>query len=174
MIVCLCFMTNISAQDRQDEKIRELGISSSSFGSFQPYYKVKHEKKNFYFRIHGGYVGLTSLLTDNPNTNIGLSFRLGLEKRKPISPKIGLFYGIDYIPSLNAGFSNRNSFFNLINGIGFGSGINYKLTNRFHLTFELLPTIRFATQFRNDRNPTYSLNIDINSSPIALGVSYRL
>ena len=173
-ITLLFSSTGIFDQNFEPEyKIKEIGLSSASLVSYHFNYKYKPAEKNYFYRISGGYISLTSLLNKGQNSNAGLSIRVGIEKRKSLTKKMDLFYGIDYVPGFNGSFSEGRSVVNISQGIGFGTGIMYRLNKRFYFTAEVLPLLQYSIQVSSERSPVHSLRFNLFSTPVNLGIAYR-
>lgn len=162
LIISLSTGFNLNAQDSTFKKCNEIYLTTPSINLEGPGLKFKTQMKgDLFFRVGllNLYIKSNNYPASNVNyprreTNFGIGFNIGLEKRKMINNTFSFFYGLDFVTEAGYGFCKvenafiakemRTEYKYYINpGIGFGSGVLFNLNNHFFLGAVLNPQILF-------------------------------
>lgn len=156
LLVLLTLSVTVSAQD--SGRVREIGVYTSNLSNFGIRYKWGNE--NIRFRITAADF---SFVTSDGTTSFGMGAGFGIEKPKPITEKVGLYYGGQV--SVRFYSSETDSF---STGIGFIAGAECQLSPAVYLSLECLPSLSFTNTGSVN---VFSLDIS-NSAGITLGFRF--
>lgn len=190
--------SGLFAQESGTSGNKELSLSGNllTFNNFGLQYKSELKNGN-YFRI-----GVTDILYDIRNQDYGIpmptlpststdiagTFDIGLEKRTQITNKLTAFYGINF--TVMANFQRDKSpdpslprdlrhldVLTISPGLGFNSGFNYKISDEFSVSAEIIPRLLYSHSRSqrisglnkiNDITQRASFNLDNQSVRISL------
>ena len=135
LLIAFAIFATFCANAQEAGKVREIGVSTSDLSSFGLRYKWGTEKIRF--RISSGFISLTNT---EGSTDFALSAAFGLEKPKPLSDKVELYYGgqlsTSFLTGTNDGYST---------GAGFILGASCKLSESVYISGECVPSLVFSS-----------------------------
>jgi len=162
-IILSVFSLNVFSQEPSLANKREISISTNNpfAGTYDLNYKSEFKKDKFFtlglVNFSSSYdKSIPSTSISFPESNLRLSggFELGLEKRKPLSDNMEIFYGFDLRSSLyfyndhqddpNLPIDLRNTNRStLSSGLGFNFGTIFQIKNNFFFAAELNPSFLY-------------------------------
>ncbi len=199
LILLFTFIVSVSEISSQEvkPKFNEIDLSINSitnldFGidyktSFNSNTLLRLELFNFDFKTTENDPANPSLFKTNHN-NLQSNIGIGIEKRKTLSDKLNFYTGIDILlnvywdrlktdnPFLSENLRTVDAL-SLNPGLGFKTGLHYKLNNDLSIGFSFSPHVYFrylqvGTSF-DSKEKEKEGNININLDEISLSIIYR-
>lgn len=178
LLLGLAILMVMSGYCQEKIKLREVGFILSSVNNFGFTYRTGTTKA--LWRFNSLFVsGLNNIgkadSSEIINKNIGVGFAFGREFRKSITSRIegrigleiSFQYANNYYKNTYSGFYSNTQSTHAITyrtGIGFLTGLNFKITPEFIVGFEILPNISYTTgQIKEKQtNLYYNFNREFN------------
>lgn len=149
------FLISLSAIAQEvPAKIHEIGLTFSNLDNFGVRYKTGNEKtllRITFLTLNGTHLNTSRNSEDySKNGNLGFGFRIGFEKRNPISEKMFFYYGLDAFTSYS---HEKNEYVQtddktisstITPGVGFVLGFNYAIGSKFNIAAELVPSVFYS------------------------------
>jgi hypothetical protein len=158
LLIAFVVFATYCVNAQESGRIREIGVYTSDLSNFGLRYKWGTEKTRF--RITAANF---SLSTSDGSTDFGMGTSFGIEKPKPLSEKVELYYGGQVSASFYSGDVDSYS-----TGVGFILGASCKLSESIYISCECVPALTFSSV--NDVE-TVGLNIS-NYAGITLGFRF--
>ena len=192
IIVSSCLMAQ-----QVPTKINEIGFTFSNLNNYGISYK--HGNGTTFLRLTGLSLSFNKSNMQNPKSdtlfystnNQGFGFSIGFEKRKPVSDKLGFYYGVDLLASYfyskyndkrsNYYYNGVQSNWSVTPGLGIVLGVYYKASDRFSVSAEIVPSVRYSfgksTEMDGGVENNYTqkaLNVGLSNSGANVTIAYRL
>lgn len=155
------------AQDKREIGLRATGINNVGF------ILKKERSADRFMRYRLGFANLR-LTTGNGNAIIGanLGAAIGWERRRRLADRLELLHGWEPFASVNFSGSNNVNSTRFSGGVGYVLGVQYSLSERFHLALETTPSVSASL---NVARGTAFLNVaaGFSSGSVALTGVYR-
>ena len=192
--------TNLFSQESKPGKVKELYLNGNllTFNNFGLQYKSELNNGNF-FRIgwvnfYTGFSNLkdgTSPQYNSSDFHFNGDFEIGLEKRKQISERLTFFYGINFLTMTSFNIHKKEdpgmpldqrslNDLNLSPGIGFDTGLMFKITGDFSIAAEIMPALLFNYASREEISGTETVkdtqtgvSLDFNTQSVLISLVYR-
>ena len=188
IVALLCTQISIVAQSNEG-KIRELGINLSG-STFGLRYKAGNENtllRLTLISISGSSYKYKSSTSTSRNNSIGLGFNFGFEKRKIVSDGLIIYYGSDFLTSVNKEIhktdlpSITHTYLTISPGIGFVLGFCYNISDKINIAAEVMPSVSYSyiketneTEFSTTKYTNSGLNYGLKTSGINLTLSFAI
>lgn len=130
-----------NAQSESKKGNHEIGISTTSFGSYSINYKKKLNEK-MYFRLTNLNFGISG--ATGKHTVITASTQVGLEFRSPLTNRVSFIHGPQIGFGIKSTESSPTSVYQINSSISYFGGLLYKLNNSFYIGGEISPSISFG------------------------------
>jgi len=188
IVTLLCIQISIAAQSNEG-KTRELGINLSG-STFGLRYKTGNENtllRLTLMSINGSSYKYKSSSSTSKNNSIGLGFNFGFEKRKIVSDGLIIYYGSDFLTSVNKEINKTDlpsithTYLTISPGIGFVWGFCYNISDKINITAEVMPSVSYSysketneTELSTTKYTHSGLNYGLETSGINLTLSFAI
>ena len=172
VLISLFPLLGLQAQEADTTRFnRKIGITFRNLDHFGLIYKTKLDQR--YLRIEALNIGskLKNSIEPKPAEQyfkLNLGFNVGLENHHILNQNVDLIHGGSLISKVGFGFAEQKKkiygkYFRFDVGFGYILGINYHINNKFELSAELLPSLRYSYYQRKnpagDNEPSHETRV---------------
>ena len=173
MLILASLTLNSLAQDIST-KNREIGLSLNGPYAFGLRYKIGEENTRFRLTLlsmNGVNRTNKNDLNQTKSSSLGFALNFGFEKRKSITERLCFYAGSDLLVSYGTNHykylsTSSSTDWTISPGIGLVLGFNYKISDDFNISAEVVPSIAYSYVEYT------SVNGDIKSIQIEKRINY--